>query len=124
MKLLKIDEQGFYVESVIFDKIPTIIEIQIIDGQEVEVEVNNPNYITKGWQGKSLYKPKWNFILDDWEEGLTQNEIDDIKNMGIPLTQDDIILLSIAENYERQQADTNMILLALAELNEIQGGTV
>lgn len=66
-KILRIDSNGFYIEDVILQNgevTPTdCIEIICPDG---------------------FYKPKWNG--NAWVEGLTQVEIDAIKNVVMPPT--------------------------------------
>jgi len=79
MKLLRIDEQGLFIEDVIVDKIPTII----VD----EVEVNDPLYIQETPVG--FYLPKWSG--SEWVEGKTQAEIDTIVNVVQPPNQSDRI---------------------------------
>lgn len=77
-KVIQIDADGFFVEDVILqdsEKTPT-------DCVEVEVP-------------QGLFHPKWNGTA--WIEGLTQEEIDSIRNRPIPLTNEQILGQSISE---------------------------
>ena len=81
MKLFrKIDEQGYFIEDVLFESHPTII----VD----EVEVLDPQYIDVPCYG-GFYKPKWNG--SEWVEGLTELEIDDIRNQPHVITESEKI---------------------------------
>jgi hypothetical protein len=55
------------------------------------VEVH-PNHAEKGGH---FYKYKW--VMDHWEEGLTQAEIDVLKSVPAPVSE--------LENLKKQQAD-------------------
>ncbi len=85
MKLLKIDEQGYFIEDIITDKIPIIREVLVVEGEEVEVEIPNPQYITIPCQG-GFYRPMWNGA--EWVEGMSQEEIDTLNNQPRPVTQE------------------------------------
>lgn len=93
MKLLKIDDNGFFVEDVIKDKYPLITETQVIDGVETEVQIKDPQYISTQCQG-GLYKPKWDG--EKWVEGLTQEEIEEIKNTPKIPTTEELLINQIA----------------------------
>lgn len=70
-KVLKIDNQGYFIEDVILENelVPSdCIDIQCLDG---------------------FYKPKWNG--SEWIEGLTQTEIDALKNVSIEKTEMEIL---------------------------------
>lgn len=105
MKLCKIDEQGYFVEDVIVDEYPTII----VDDEQVK----NPLYIVV--TPKGFYKPKYNFDLKKWEEGLTQTEIDATKKPDEEVYKDKVKEL-IREQYSVEQEigltnDCNMALM-------------
>jgi hypothetical protein len=84
-KVLRIDSNGFYIEDVILQDgkvTPTdCIEIICPDG---------------------FYKPKWNGT--EWIEGLTQAEIDAIKNVVMPPTLEE--QLATAQVYNATLNDT------------------
>ena len=80
------DENGFYVEPV------------IIEGDEQEGLIAKP--IPEG-----LYKPRWNG--EAWGEGLTQAEIDELKNAPFPLT------------FEEQIAERDAKIKRLESQNEM-----
>lgn len=72
-KVLKIDNEGFFIEDVILQS------DEVVPSDCIEVECN-----------ERLYKPKWNG--DKWVEGLTQMEIDEInKSKPIIPTQEERI---------------------------------
>lgn len=80
-KVLRIDNNGFFIEDVILQ------DKEITPSNCVEAQCN-----------EGFYKPKWNGST--WMEGLTQTEIDAIKNKPIQPSQlellqkavDDLIL--------------------------------
>lgn len=72
MQVSKIDEKGFYVESVIIDDID-----------------NLPHNLIADEVPEGIYKPKWNGL--EWVEDLTSEEIDDIKNEPKPPTDQERI---------------------------------
>lgn len=67
----KIDKDGYFIEDILLNEQPTIT--QEIDG--VESIIPDPQYIIIKPEG--LYKPKWDG--QQWVEGLTDNEIKDLK---------------------------------------------
>lgn len=80
MKLLKIDEQGFFIEDVITDKIPQIT----VEDEEGNLSlINDPQYIEKPCPD-GFYRPRW---VGDWVEGLTQEEIESIRNVKEPVSE-------------------------------------
>jgi len=69
MRLAKVDEQGLFIEDVIVKEYP-LIEV---DGEMVKDE----SYVSAPSQG-GLYKPKWTGT--EWVEGLTEQEVQTIKD--------------------------------------------
>jgi hypothetical protein len=85
MKLLRIDEQGYFIEDVIKDKRPTIPEVKVDEeGKEYTVEVPDPHYITTPCPG-GFYRPKWDG--EKWVEAMKQSDIDAIVNAPRPKTE-------------------------------------
>jgi len=82
MKVLKIDNDGFFIEDVILEE-GQLIPIDCI-------EMLCPS---------GFYKPKWNNI--EWVEGLTQEEIDIIKNRPIEKTELEILKAELIDQKER-----------------------
>jgi len=80
MILRKVDDKGYFVEDVLVESHPTII----VD----EVEVLDPHYIDTPCEG-GFYKPKWNG--SEWVEGLTELEIEDIRNQPRVITESEKI---------------------------------
>jgi hypothetical protein len=69
-KVLKIDNSGLFIEDVLIE------DDEITPSDCIETECPN-----------GFYKPKWNGA--QWAEGLTQAEIDAIKNTPIPKTDEE-----------------------------------
>ena len=76
MRLAKVDEQGLFIEDVIVKEYP-LIEV---DGEMVKDE----SFVSEPSQG-GLYKPKW--TGEEWIEGMTQVEIDTLKDVVQPQTE-------------------------------------
>jgi hypothetical protein len=96
MKLFrKIDEQGYFIEDVLFESHPTII----VD----EIEVPDPQYIDTPCDG-GFYKPKWNG--KEWVEGLTEEEIEEVKRQPHAVTESemiwDVLSYLLAGDYDAQ----------------------
>lgn len=80
IKLLKIDENGMFIEDVIVKEIPTVTH----EDEEGNLTlIPDPQFIQTPCEG-GFYKPKWNGT--EWVEGLSQAEIDAIKNTPQPKT--------------------------------------
>lgn len=88
-KILRIDTNGFFIEDIL------VKESDIIPDDCIDIECSD-----------GFYKPKWNGL--EWVEGLTQIEIDAIKN--IPHVKTELELL-------REQADTNKGALNFLVMN-------
>ena len=63
MMMLRIDSNGYFVEDVLVDGIPTI---EIINEDDTVLTINDPSYISVPCQ-EGFYKPKWDG--DKWIEG-------------------------------------------------------
>lgn len=68
IKLLKIDPNGLFIEDVIMDSIPMIIQ-----GDE---QIPDPRYIAVSCQ-EGFRHPKWTGT--EWVEGLEQSKLDEIE---------------------------------------------
>lgn len=77
-KVIKIDSNGYFVEDVILES----EEITPIDCIEIECH-------------EGFYKPKWNGSR--WIEGLTQEEIEELKNKPVPKTELEILKETVEE---------------------------
>jgi len=89
MILRKVDDKGYFVEDVLVDIYPIVLEvIQDDEGNEITTEVRDTSYIdTPCTEG--LYKPKWNG--SEWVEGLTELEIEDVRNQPHVITESEKI---------------------------------
>jgi hypothetical protein len=67
-QVYKIDSDGFYLEPVIIEDADTL-----------------PDNCVEEFPTKGLYKHRWNG--QEWEEGLTQEEIQTITNAPQPLSE-------------------------------------
>lgn len=53
----------------------TIIENYLWDAYEINEAISEGRHIIQfGWQ-RSLYEPKWDFVKEEWVEGLTDEEV-------------------------------------------------
>lgn len=53
-----------------------LIDIDELSEEEVKkARKEGKHIVTFGWHGKRLFKPKFNFELNDWVEGLSPEEI-------------------------------------------------
>lgn len=120
MKLLKIDIKGYFVEDVIKDKYPMITEIQIIDGEEVEVQIKDPQYISTPCQG-GFYKPKWDG--EKWVEGLTTEEVEIIKNTPKEETKEEVIVQGMATMMIENQTMKEQIETMSQMIGELMKGS-
>lgn len=77
-KVLKIDDNGFFIEDVILEN------EEIIPDDCVETECP-----------QGFYKPRWDGAK--WIEGLTQEEIEELKNKPIPKTEFEILKETVEE---------------------------
>jgi hypothetical protein len=79
-KVIRIDKQGYYREDVILqDHEPTpedCVEIEVPEG---------------------FYYPKWDFVNLQWVEGLSEEEIEEIRNQPIPPNEIDVLGEKIVE---------------------------
>jgi hypothetical protein len=80
MILRKVDDKGYFVEDVLVESRPTII----VDDEEVL----DPQYIDIPCEG-GFYKPKWNG--SEWVEGLTEEEIEEVKRQPHAVTESEMI---------------------------------
>lgn len=92
----KIDEQGFFIEDSFIEEI-----------NEFTIETPCP---------QGFYKPRW--TGSEWTEGATQEYIDNIKNVVVEPTENEIIMLAIAELDAQRELDKTETELAIAELAE------
>ena len=77
MKLIKVDENGYFIEDVIVTEVPQVfIEDELID--DIHFIKETP---------KGFYLPRYNFETSEWEEGKPQDEIDEILNTPKPKTE-------------------------------------
>lgn len=79
-----------------------IVKVVLLDtNQEIP-----PNHL-EGWgQGKTFYKPIYDFELGDWVESLTQEEIDEINNQPKELTETE----KLKEELELAQDAINFLM--------------
>lgn len=118
----KIDQDGFFIRDELFDKQPTITEVQVDEeGNDIEVEVNDPSYIAE--KPEKLHRPKWDG--EEWIEGLTPEELDEIAARPTPLSESDMLMMAMADLDAQREADKLEQQLAMAELAEmLMGGSL
>ena len=93
----RIDQDGLYVEPVLFDA-----DIVVVDESLIAVPVP-----------EGLFHPKWDGA--QWIEGKSQEEIEALRNAPIPLTPEQ-------ERIEQLEADNLSLMEAIAELYEMMVG--
>lgn len=88
MQVFKIDENGFFVETVIVKNIENL----------------DSDIIVQKWD-KPLHRPKWTGV--DWIEGLSQEEINELNNQPQEPTE--------IEKLQQEVASTNAMVLEFME---------
>ncbi|WP_028547048.1 hypothetical protein [Paenibacillus taiwanensis] len=107
---IQINLDGFYVEpTLVADSVTGVFPImgsevesaeqQVLIGHTVAVEVP-----------PGLYKPRWDFELAKWVEGMDQKEIDVLQNNVSTMTDTEVIGRELAQ----------LKLKAMQQQNEIQ----
>lgn len=97
IQLRKIDENGLFIEDVITDETPYVMEVvqEEVTDEEGNVTVVNverpvlddndqptpdPLYVSEPVP-QGFYHPKWNG--SEWVEGMSQEQIDELKNQPV-----------------------------------------
>lgn len=93
-KAIRVNEQGFFLEDVILQDYESTPE----DCVDIEVP-------------EGFYYPKWDFVNLQWVEGLSEEEIEEIRNQLIPPNEIDVLGEKIVE-----LELTNLDLLAQNEM--------
>lgn len=89
----RIDKNGFFIEQVELKEDEPLLEFIVL----------------KGWEGKMLFKPKFDSDLDDWVEGLPDEEVSKLQ--------------AILQEQQNQISPEDMNAMAIMELTEmILGG--
>ena len=87
MILRKIDSDGYFIEDVVVDSYPTILEVIVDDeGVESAIEVHDPSYIDVVCP-EGLHKPIWNG--KEWAEGKPQEEVEWLEYLNSIKPSDD-----------------------------------
>jgi len=109
---IKVDLNGLYVEPVLVPLSQTgVMEVQELPTEAVEEQEESvTGYIIAEKVPEGLYKPRWDFSNSVWVEGLTQKEIDEIRNAPQPITTETRVsqlesenvatMLAVSEVYE------------------------
>lgn len=97
MKVCRIDKNGFYIEDVIVKSEEEIEEDMIV--------VECP---------EGLYSPRWDG--KEWINGITNEEIEQLINQHADPTENEMIMLAIAELDIQRELDKTKTQLAIAEL--------
>ncbi len=95
--VLRIDEQGFFVEDVILK-----------EGEEVPADCVE-NTVPQG-----LYRPRWNG--SEWVEGLIQEEIDAISNQPTEPTELEVAQQEISTLKEEKDSLVTTVDFILTEI--------
>lgn len=104
IQVFQIDEKGYYIKP-----------INIIDSEDAPanyVEMRPPN---------GLYRAKWNGT--EWVEDMSEEEIEEMYNKPKSLTENEMLMLAVAELDMQREQDKIETQLAIADLVEtILGG--
>lgn len=118
IQVIRIDPDGFFLEPVLFDS-------EQVRQHDIGLISLGDDIVTSPVP-EGLFKPKWKGSL--WVEGLTQQEIDAIKNKPIPPTELEIIGQQMVEKelqIMQLQNDNNVLGQQLAqkdlEIIQLQG---
>lgn len=83
----RVDANGLYIEDTIqedsFSGIVTIYE-----SSETNKPVIIGYFVADPKVTEGLYSPKWDIDNKEWIEGMSQKEIDDLKNQPTPISSD------------------------------------
>ncbi|MFS0556862.1 hypothetical protein [Brevibacillus sp. 179-C9.3 HS] len=102
----KIDQEGFFLEPVLFDA----EQVKMHDAGAISLGID----IVSELIPEGMYKPKWNGL--QWEEGLTQQEIDAIKSKPTPPTELEII--------GQQMVEKELQIMGLQSVNSQLGKSI
>lgn len=135
----KVDANGLYIEDVIQDDTFSGIVPFYTDSTDTASPV--VSYLIGTAVPAGLYQPKWDLDNEQWVEGLTQSEIDELKKSSNSqpttditqiqqeLTNTQMALTDTFEKLTASQQETTNLQLAVADLYEqlasmtsIQGG--
>lgn len=107
---LRIDHEGNIVDVELIDG--DLTELRPISGQDPENTENIiiVGYLTTARVPEGTYKPVYDFDADEFREGLTQEEIDAIRNAPQPETE--------AQKIARLESESVDTMLAVAEVYE------
>lgn len=124
----KVDANGLYIEDVIQDDTFSGIVPFYTDPTDTESPI--VSYLIGTAVPSGLYQPKWDLKNDQWVEGLTQAEIDALKElsnsqpatnltqMQQELTNTQLALSDTFEQLATSQQETTNLQLAVADLYE------
>ncbi|QJD86726.1 hypothetical protein [Cohnella herbarum] len=108
---LKIDLEGNIVDvELVGEELNELHPISEQDPDKPEV-MNITGYLTTKRVPEGTYKPVYDFDTDEFREGLTQQEIEAIKNEPQPETD--------AQKIARLESESVDTMLALAEIYEM-----
>lgn len=124
----KVDANGLYIEDVIQDDTFSGIVPFYTDPADTESPV--VSYLIGIAVPSGLYHPKWDLENEQWMEGLTQAEIDELKKSSNSqpttditqiqqeLTNTQLALTDTFEKLTASQQETTNLQLAVADLYE------
>lgn len=124
----KVDANGLYIEDVIQDDAFSGIVPFYTD--PIDTESSVVSYLIGTVVPSGLYQPKWDLKNEQWVEGLTQAEIDSLKElsnsqpatnltqMQQELTNTQLALADTFEQLATSQQETTNLQLAVADLYE------
>jgi len=126
----KVDANGLYIEDVIQDD--TFSGIVPFYTNPADTDSRITGYLIGTSVPSGLYQPKWDLDNNQWVEGLTQTEIDELKKLSTSppppstditqiqqeLTNTQLALTDTFEKLTASQQETTNLQLAVADLYE------
>lgn len=102
----KVDANGLYIEDVIQDDTFSGIVPFYTDPTDKESSVIS--YLIGTAVPSGLYQPKWDLENNQWIEGMTQKEIDELNNQPVPISSDQRIKDLEQQNLSLMDATASM----------------
>lgn len=124
MQLRLIDENGLFIEDVITDETPYLMEVvqeEVTDEEGnvtvVDVErpvlddddqpIPNPQYISEPVP-QGFYHPKWDG--EKWVEGMSQEQIDELKNQPVELSPEEVRVKGLEQQIQQMNEEQIQII--------------
>lgn len=106
VEVFEVDDDGNIVENFIW----STYEIN-------EAVDEGRNIVKHGWEGKRLFSPRWDFILEEWTEGLSEDEL---QQRELKIIEHD----NQSNRFALLSEENEMLAMAIMELSSLilEGG--